>query len=98
MNIIEKIKTARRARGITQKYMADMLGITYAHYSKIEAGKVHPGSELIEKMFDLLNIKVINTEALEKMLWDHYFDSKDRLVICEKYWIESWLKHKPNIL
>lgn len=34
----EKLKQARKAKGLTQQQMADKLGISLVYYQKIEAG------------------------------------------------------------
>ena len=35
----EKLKAARKAKGLTQQAVADLLGVTLVYYQKIEAGE-----------------------------------------------------------
>ncbi len=39
--LIHKLKTLREGKGLTQKNLADKLGIPQSHLSKIEAGQVN---------------------------------------------------------
>ena len=46
--LAQRLKPLRKAKGITQKQMAELLGCTEQHYQKIEYGKVNiPSTHLI---------------------------------------------------
>ena len=60
--IIQIIKEARKEKGFTQEQFAAICGITQAHYSRIESGKMQPGANLIEIMFEKLDIKIIKKQ------------------------------------
>ena len=44
-----KLLVFRKSKGLTQKQMAEQLGITSTHYSRIETGEANPSYELILK-------------------------------------------------
>ena len=50
------IKNLREIRNYTQEYMAKLLGITQAGYSKIEQGAVDVSSETILKISKILEV------------------------------------------
>jgi len=58
-SIIETIKETRKKKHITQYEFAEMLGIGAAHYCRIEAGKIKPRVDLIEKMLKVLKLKIV---------------------------------------
>jgi len=58
-SIIETIKDTRKKKHITQYEFAEMLGIGAAHYCRIEAGKIKPRVDLIEKMLKILKLKIV---------------------------------------
>jgi len=58
-SIIETIKDTRKKKHITQYEFAEMLGIGAAHYCRIEAGKIKPRVDLIEKMLKVLKLKIV---------------------------------------
>jgi len=52
----ENLKAARKAKGLTQKQVAEYLGITEQHYQRIEYGKTIGKIELWDKLEDLFNV------------------------------------------
>ncbi len=54
----EQIKTARVDKGLTQKQMSEILGITDRSYRYIEAGKQWPPFEKLEKICEKLGITI----------------------------------------
>lgn len=53
----QNIRTARKARKISQERFAELLGIGIPALSKIECGKSFPKPETIEKIVDVLKIE-----------------------------------------
>ena len=49
---IENLKSAREGRGLTQKQVAEALGISDRTYSKWETGETEPGIELLCRLGD----------------------------------------------
>lgn len=47
MNIGERIKEVRKAKGLTQYQFAQALGITKSHISNVESGTANPSESLI---------------------------------------------------
>ncbi len=52
------IKQARNKRGLTQKNLADIVGISEKWLSKIESGKQNPTVSLAIRIADALGVKV----------------------------------------
>lgn len=52
----------RKKLGLTQKELAERLGISSTHYSRIETGESNPSYELMEKAKE-----VFNTENVFKL-------------------------------
>lgn len=50
------LQAARRAKGLTQMQMAEMLGISMIHYQKIEAGERNGNFKIWDALEDLLGI------------------------------------------
>jgi len=50
------IKTCRKINGMTQKYLAEKIGISTQGLGKIEMGKVSPRATTIKKIIDVLCI------------------------------------------
>jgi transcriptional regulator with XRE-family HTH domain len=70
-NIGEKIKSARKSANLTQKELADKVGITHEWICKIEKGKASSISfSLIEKIMKELKLesKLIIVEDVNKKL------------------------------
>lgn len=52
----EKLRQARKEKGMTQQQMADKLGISLRHYKYIESGQVIGSVELWDKLEDMFNV------------------------------------------
>lgn len=52
-----RIRELRKARGITQEALAEMLGIGTANISYIENGKFAPSFENFEKMINVFDVE-----------------------------------------
>ncbi|MGZ4848930.1 MAG: helix-turn-helix domain-containing protein [Halobacteriota archaeon] len=53
---VNAMKFARCQRGLSQREIADMLGVTQATYSRTESGLTEPSTELRKKISDILGI------------------------------------------
>lgn len=54
----QKIKNARKARGITQEYLAEKVDITTVHLSRIENGRGKPTIDLCDAICAALNCEL----------------------------------------
>lgn len=54
--IQERIKTLRLEAKLTQKQIAEKLGISIAYYSQWEVGKRTPASKNLQKLADIYNV------------------------------------------
>ena len=50
------LKSARKAKGMTQQKMADTLGLTLRHYQKIEYADLNGAFEVWDALEDLLGV------------------------------------------
>lgn len=57
IKLSQKIKAARKARGLTQEDMTDY-GFNYRHYQRIESGKYSPSLHTIYRISLVLKIKI----------------------------------------
>ena len=58
IQIADKIKKHRTAKGLSQKEIALEVGIDQAQYSRIENGKVEPTLSSLEKIANALNVSL----------------------------------------
>lgn len=80
MEFAEKLKSTRKKAGLTQKEIADKLGITYQSYGQYERGVRKPKYETIQKISNALgcDISSLLTPAEEsKMIIDGLIDELD---------------------
>ena len=56
MNIGDKIRQIREARGLTQKEVALTIGMDQSQYSKIEKAKTDPSTSTLEKVAKAIGI------------------------------------------
>ena len=66
MSIGEKIKSARKAKGLTQPAFADLLGKTTRIVQSYEYGEVLPSLDVIEEISEVLDI------AIWQLLGEHW--------------------------
>lgn len=52
------IKKMRLKRGLTQKQLAELLGVNQSHISRWEAGTYQPSATTLKKMADVLNCHI----------------------------------------
>ncbi len=55
-----RIKEIRKARGLTQEQLAEMVDIEQKHVSRIESGKNYPTIDRLEKIAAALNVPLIS--------------------------------------
>jgi len=67
---IERITQYRKAKGLTQKQMADKLGIASVNYGKIENGKTELTLSRLTRIANVLDVNLIT------LLWPDYNDAK----------------------
>lgn len=80
MTIGQKIKELRRSKGLSQKNLADKVGITQVHLSHIETNKIEVRATTINKICECLDysplmlvIALIDTSTLsveKKLLFE----------------------------
>jgi transcriptional regulator with XRE-family HTH domain len=68
MNIGERIKKIREAKGLSQKEVALNLSMNPSQYSKIENGKVDPQCSSIEKIANALGVSLVDIFTQESNL------------------------------
>ena len=54
----DRLKELRKAKGVTQKQMADLLGITERNYQRYEYGLVDPTASNVTKLADFFGVSV----------------------------------------
>lgn len=56
--IAQVIQNARKQKGLKQAQLAEMIGISEKHLSKIETGKNYPALDNFLKMVEILNLSL----------------------------------------
>ncbi len=56
--IAQVIQNARKQKGLKQSQLAEMVGISEKHLSKIETGKNYPALDNFLKMVEILNLSL----------------------------------------
>lgn len=102
MKLSENIRTQRKARGLTQEQLAEVLGVTVGAVHKWEVGLSTPELPLIVEMADFFDtsvdallgyaLKDNRLKAVEGRLWQ-YHKEKNREGLAE---VEKALKKYPN--
>ncbi len=68
-----RIKEIRRARGLSQEQLAELIGIEQKHVSRLEVGKSYPTIDRLEKIALALNVSM-----------GSFFDSENQTSFGEK--------------
>jgi len=79
MNIGEKIREIREAKGLSQKEVALTLVMNPSQYSKIENGKVDPQFSSIERIANALGVDIADIFNSNKVIAD--IDSFDKTLV-----------------
>ncbi len=87
MNIGEKIKKVREAKGLSQKEVALTLSMNPSQYSKIENGKVDPQFSSIEKIANALGVSIADIVNSDNVFSE--IDSLNKSVIEKVQLIEQ---------
>ena len=80
MELGEKIKALRKARGLTQAQLAEKLDITDRAISKWETGKAMPDSDIMLDLCDILGIKVNELLCGEMIEIEHKDEQLNELI------------------
>jgi len=56
LNLSEKVKRLRKERELTQKELADKLGVNSSHLSRLEKGKYQPSTEMLKKFAEFFGV------------------------------------------
>ncbi len=56
--VARQVREARKAEGMTQEYLAELVGTKKSNISRLESGRYNPSLEFLEKVADGLGKKV----------------------------------------
>ncbi len=77
-----RIKDLRKAKGITQEMLAEMVNMDITSLSKIETGRNYPQSETLEKIAEALKLDIDKLFCFrEKLSKDDYLNAINRNVM-----------------
>ena len=70
MTVAENIKTIRKQKGLTQKQLAELIGVSVGAVQQFEYGKIIPKMDTVLLMSNKLNVspRIINPD----LNWDDY--------------------------
>ena len=63
----QRIRDARKAKGLTQERLAELLGIGTSNISYIETGKFSPSMENFEKLVEILGVEPCELYTFETL-------------------------------
>ena len=63
----QRIRDARKAKGLTQEKLAELLGIGTSNISYIETGKFSPSMENFEKLVEVLEVEPYELYTFESL-------------------------------
>ena len=74
MTVAENIKTIRKQKGLTQKQLAELIGVSVGAVQQFEYGKIIPKMDTVLLMSNKLNVspRIINPD----LNWDDYIDTE----------------------
>ena len=93
LTIGERIRGLRREKGMTQKQLADAIGIDDATIRKYESGKLNPKIETIEKIAEGLGVQPDLIRKREPGMTEREFQAFIRLTLLI---IRDALEESPN--
>ena len=74
MTVAENIKTIRKQKGLTQRQLAELIGVSVGAVQQFEYGKIIPKMDTVLLMSNKLNVspRIINPD----LNWDDYIDTE----------------------
>lgn len=78
-NLGQQLKTLRQRRGLSQRKLAQLAGISNATVSLIEHGRTDPSLGLLRKILDTLGVSFAEFFAADTRTAEKYFYSRDEL-------------------
>ncbi len=93
-NFISKL---RKEKGLTQKELAERIGVTDKAVSKWETGKCYPDIEIVEKLSLLFNISINEILSGEKILPEKIQQEADKTIV-QAMKTSKKEKHKGQII
>lgn len=90
MSFSEKLKEARRNKGLSQEVVAEYCGVSRQSVSKWETGEAEPGLGSLKKLKKLLKI------SLDELLMDEITDFENIVRVDTQDLIESWKKEQSE--
>lgn len=79
----KRIKELREIKGISQEYVAEFLNIHPANYWRIENGISYPKPENLEKICEILNVKINELFTFEHIQNIEYIKNELKKIINE---------------
>lgn len=64
MTVAENIKTIRKEKGLTQKQLAELIGVSERSIQQFEYGQITPKYETRLKLTKVLNYPFVNQEVI----------------------------------
>lgn len=80
-NFAENLKRARKAASLTQKEVAEKIGVSKATYSLYEAGKRRPVIAGIKKLADVLDVTADELLGLPQTDYVSFITAEDKLLV-----------------
>ena len=96
MNIGERIKKLRTERKLSMRELAEKIGITHAHISKLENEKSSPSVDLLQNIADYFNVDISYFFIKDDEL-DGFTDNERDLLMEKDLSIEA-IKEKYNLV
>lgn len=75
----QQLKTLRIRRGLSQRKLAQLAGVSNATVSLIEHGRTDPSMGLLRKILDSLGVSFAEFFASDKLTVEKYFYTRDEL-------------------
>ena len=78
-NLGQQLKTLRQRRGLSQRKLANLAGVSNATVSLIEHGRTDPSMGLLRKILDTLGVSFAEFFASDTRSVEKYFYTRDEL-------------------
>lgn len=93
--IADKIRSARTAKGISQEYIAEMLGMSQSAYSKIELKKTKINFEFLQEIAPILGL---STSELILFGDNNFLLSKVQLIEDQLIELQNIVREQQKII